>query len=96
MLQLRQKVEFVCAPAIATSQVAYLRVLIEEYLPSRQDCFPNHPLKPKHHYICHYPELILCFGPLIRLWTLRFESKHTHILNSVLTNDTTSRICLPH
>lgn len=52
---------------------AYLRVLIDEYL-----TFAGHPLKPKHHYLNHYPELIVQFGPLIRLWTLRFESKHTY------------------
>uniref|UniRef100_A0A8C1MVV7 Uncharacterized protein n=1 Tax=Cyprinus carpio TaxID=7962 RepID=A0A8C1MVV7_CYPCA len=40
--------------------------------------FPDHPLKPKHHYLLHYPDLILKFGPLIRLWTLRFESKHSY------------------
>lgn len=28
--------------------------------------------------VSHYPELIIRFGPLIRLWTLRFESKHTY------------------
>uniref|UniRef100_A0A3P8S3X7 Uncharacterized protein n=1 Tax=Amphiprion percula TaxID=161767 RepID=A0A3P8S3X7_AMPPE len=35
-------------------------------------------MKPKHHFISHYPELVLHFGPLIRLWTLRFESKHAY------------------
>uniref|UniRef100_A0A8P4K3W5 Sterile alpha motif domain-containing protein 3 n=1 Tax=Dicentrarchus labrax TaxID=13489 RepID=A0A8P4K3W5_DICLA len=38
----------------------------------------DHPLKPKHHYLNHYPELIVQFGPLIHLWTLRFESKDTY------------------
>uniref|UniRef100_A0A8C2FGN5 Uncharacterized protein n=1 Tax=Cyprinus carpio TaxID=7962 RepID=A0A8C2FGN5_CYPCA len=40
--------------------------------------FPDCPLKAKHHYLMHYPDLILHFGPLIRLWTLRFESKHCY------------------
>ena len=31
----------------------------------------------KHHYLLHYVELIIHFGPLIHLWILRFESKHT-------------------
>lgn len=77
-LQLREIVERVCAPKISLSQVAYLKVLIEEYLQSRQDVFSDQKLKPKHHYLAHYPSLILQFGPLIRLWTLRFESKHTY------------------
>ncbi len=59
-------------------QIGYLRVLIEEYLLSRKQAFPHHWLKPKHHYMSHYPELIIQFGPLIHLWTMRFESKHTY------------------
>ena len=77
ILLLREIVAYDCAPAITADQIAYLNVLIEEYIQSRVELFPDHPLKPKHHYLCHYPELILQFGPLIRLWTLRFESKYT-------------------
>ncbi|KAG1948860.1 immunoglobulin lambda-1 light chain-like [Pimephales promelas] len=71
VLQLREIVELICAPAITTDQVAYLKILIEEYIYFRRQLFPNEPLKPKHHYLLHYPELITHFGPLIRLWTLR-------------------------
>ncbi len=78
ILLLREIVVHVCSPAITPDQVAYLGVLIEEYIQSRVELFPEFNLKPKHHYLCHYPELIIQFGPLIRLWTLRFESKHTY------------------
>ncbi|KAL2083090.1 hypothetical protein ACEWY4_020863 [Coilia grayii] len=78
VLQLREVVDLICAPAISNGQIAYLRVLIDEYLHYRVQTFPDNPLKPKHHYVSHYPELIIQFGPLIRLWTLRFESKHTY------------------
>lgn len=77
ILQLREIVELICAPVITAGQVAYLKVIIEEYMCNRKRLFPNHPLRPKHHYLCHYPDHIIHFGPLIRLWTLRFESKHT-------------------
>jgi len=49
VLQLREIVEFICAPAITTDQVAYLKILIEEYIYFRRQLFPNEPLKPKHH-----------------------------------------------
>ena len=78
ILQLREIVDLVCAPIISTGQIAYLQVLIEEYLQIRKETFGDHPLKPKHQYLCHYPELIVQFGPLIRLWKLWFESKHTY------------------
>lgn len=45
-------------------------VIIQEYpLDSRTCLFPHSTLKPKHHYMRHYPSLILKFGPLIQLWT---------------------------
>lgn len=77
ILQLREIVELICAPVITEGQVAYLKVITEEYICNRKRLFPNDPLRPKHHYLGHYPDLIIHFGPLIRLWTLRFESKHT-------------------
>lgn len=42
----------------------------------RQRLFPDINLRSKHHYIFHYCKLILEFGPLIKVWTMRFESKH--------------------
>ena len=77
-LQLREISELVCAPKIVADQIAYLKVQIEAYLQTRRAIFPEFTLKPKHHYLAHYPQLILQFGPLIRLWMLRFESKHTY------------------
>lgn len=94
VLQLRQIVELICAPAITTGQIAYLRVLIEEYLHIRMLTFPDQPLKPKHHYIMHYPELIVCCGPLIRLWTLRFESKHTYFKQCARKLHNFKNLCL--
>lgn len=76
-LQLREIANVITAPRIHANQVAYLKFQIEQYIDSRASVFPNAKLKPKHHYLLHYPELILLFGPLIRLWTMRFESKHT-------------------
>lgn len=77
-LKLKEVTEFICAPKIHQNEIAYLKVLLEEYVYLRKSMFPDHPLKPKHHYLLHYPDLILKFGPLIRVWTLRFESKHAY------------------
>ena len=77
-LLLRTVVELVCAPEISLTQVACLKLYIEEYLEQRFSLFPEKPLRPKHHFLAHYPRLILQFGPLIRVWTLRFESKHSY------------------
>lgn len=79
----RQIVELICAPKITTGQIAYLKVLIEEYLLSRTESFPDQPLKPKHHYLMHY---LYVYG----LYDLRVS---IHI--SVLANCTTSRTSAP-
>lgn len=81
-LQLRSISEIICAPKISIDQITYLQVIINEYIELRSQLFPD-PLKPKHHFLCHYPTLIFQFGPLIRLWTLRFESKHSYFKKCV-------------
>ena len=73
----REIVGYICAPKISSDQVAELNMIIHEYLLERTVLFPDDPIKPKHHYLLHYPKLILQLGPMIRLWTLIFESKHT-------------------
>ena len=77
-ISLKKIVELVCSPSIHQSQIVYLQSVIENYLDLRSTEFPDVNLRPKHHYLPHYPKLILSYGPLIRLWTLRFESKHSY------------------
>ena len=77
LLKLTEVVEIVCAPEIHKSTVPYLNSVINEYLSMRKKLFTKIKLRPKHHYLTHYPELILQLGPLIKVFTLRFESKHT-------------------
>lgn len=77
-LHLKDIVELICAQKISLSQIAYVDILIKEYLELRKLMFPESKLKPKHHFLCHYSALLLKFGPLVRLWMLRFESKHSY------------------
>ena len=77
-ISLKKIVELVCSPSIHQSQIVYLQSVIENYLDLRSTEFPDVKLRPKHHYLLHYPKLILSYGPLIRLWTMRFESKHSY------------------
>lgn len=75
LLQLKQICEFLYAPQISYTQVAYLKVLIQEYLLAVKGLYPSF-LTWKHHYLAHYPDLIDIFGPLTKMFSLRFESKH--------------------
>ena len=77
LLQLREIVQLVTAPKVSKAQVGYLDVITKEYLENRKFAFCDKKLLPKHHFLIHYGYLTLQFGPLIRMWTLRLESKHS-------------------
>lgn len=58
-------------------------ILLAQYMYSRKTIFSEIKLRPKHHYLCHYPYLIVKFGPLKHSWTMRFESKHKYFKNII-------------
>lgn len=84
LMQLLRKICNLClAVQLSIGQISVLRELLFEYIEYRKKLFPNEKLKPKHHYILHYPYLIKQFGPLRHLWTLRFEGKHSYFKNVI-------------
>lgn len=68
---------------IYTPKLDTLKKLLE------QDCLinyiknsnPNQDLLPKHHYMVHYPRAIEMMGPLIYMWSMRYEGKHFFFKN---------------
>lgn len=83
LIILRRTCTLLTGLQISVNQLSILNYLIEEYLEYRATVFKDVPLKPKHHYLLHYPYLTLNFGPLRHLWTLRFEAKHSYFKNCV-------------
>lgn len=77
LMDLKDIVELSVAPTHTEESIAYLQCKISEHRKRYQELFPQVQLKPKHHYMEHYPELIRKFGPLVNLWTMRFEAKHS-------------------
>ena len=67
-----------CASTFSNDDLVVLQAAIDEFLPKYLLCFPHLHLKPKAHYLRHYPDMIRQFGPLVK--TLRFEAKNIHIL----------------
>lgn len=51
--------------------------IIAEHRSGFLDVFPQETLKPKHHFLEHYPQPIREFGPVAALWTMRFKAKHS-------------------
>ena len=83
VLLLTEITEVLGAPAIHKSCLPYLQQTIYEYLWMRLTQFPGIKMRPKHHYVWHYPDLILKFEPLMRVWVMRFESKHTYFKRAI-------------
>ena len=77
LMALKDIVELIVAPVHTDESISYLESKIVEHRQRYEELFPGVRLLPKHHYLEHYPWMIRCFGPLVTLWTMRFESKHS-------------------
>lgn len=77
-MDLKVIVEVVLSSKFSEESFCYLESKIKDHQNLLTETFPNLSLRPKHHYINHYPHLIRCFGPLVSLWTMRFEAKHRY------------------
>ena len=66
----------VFAPAMSEGATYYLQELILDHLKTFCELFPDKRIKPKQHFLIHYPRCIRLVGPLIRFWCMRFEAKH--------------------
>ncbi|KAB0803133.1 hypothetical protein PPYR_00103 [Photinus pyralis] len=87
LLDFLQIVDILLAHSISDERIALLRVLIQKNLSSYVSLFKD-TLKPKHHFLLHYPMIIKNSGPPRQYWCFRFESKHrelktyAHVINS--------------
>lgn len=77
LMTLKDVVELVMSSIHTDQSIGYLESLIAEHRHRFSSVFPHEKLIPKHHFIEHYPQLIKAFGPLVSLWTMRFEAKHS-------------------
>ena len=53
--------------------------MIEHFLKIYVDEFGSQSLTCKFHYMVHYPSQILKYGPLKKIWNMRFEMKHQYL-----------------
>lgn len=83
LMDLKELVEIVVSTTLSEEILSYLDTKILDHRRLLIETFPDFNLKPKHHYIEHYSHLVRCFGPLVDLWTIRFESKHNFFKKTV-------------
>lgn len=75
-LQLKLITEISLSPIFTIGHIDLLQSEIWHHLEDFKHLFPQSRLKPKHHFLMHYPQHILNFGPLVSYWCMRFEAKH--------------------
>lgn len=73
---LKDVVEIVMSTHFTDELIHFLNHKICEHRELLQKTFPNYKLRPKHHFIEHYPQMVKVFGPLIDVWTMCYEGKH--------------------
>ncbi|XP_022160294.1 uncharacterized protein LOC111026502 [Myzus persicae] len=74
-ITLRKVLDIMLSPALEEGSIYLLKTLIAElndlYLKYSNNC-----LKPKFHFLVHYPSMIKKFGPVSHIWAMRYEAKH--------------------
>lgn len=83
IMDLKDIVELVVSPIHTDDTIRYLDTKISEHRHRYLQVFPEARLLPKHHFLEHYPQLIRAFGPLVALWTMRFEAKHSFFKRAI-------------
>nr|XP_023651070.1 uncharacterized protein LOC111835233 isoform X1 [Paramormyrops kingsleyae]XP_023651071.1 uncharacterized protein LOC111835233 isoform X1 [Paramormyrops kingsleyae] len=76
IMTLKDVVDLALSPAFSDASLGFLDSKISEHRYRFLELFPQEKLLPKHHFLEHYPQAIRDFGPLVALWTMRFEAKH--------------------
>eukprot|EP00112_Aurelia_sp_Birch-Aquarium-sp1_P011911 Seg250.10 transcript_id=Seg250.10/GoldUCD/mRNA.D3Y31 product="hypothetical protein" protein_id=Seg250.10/GoldUCD/D3Y31 len=79
-LLLRKIVDIIFAPVVERSWLPYLQDLVENFQQEYAKLYPQKYV-PKVHFLVHYAQHIRQFGPLRRLWCMRFEAKHKYFKN---------------
>ncbi|KAJ8681983.1 hypothetical protein QAD02_017775 [Eretmocerus hayati] len=76
-LKLRQMIDIVTAPKVTPWDAEKLADLVSDHNFMYTKLFG--PLKPKMHFLTHYPRLLLLNGPLINCWGMPFERKNKEL-----------------
>ena len=83
LLLLLHIINIVFSHCITEGMTVFLKHLIEEHHRLFKDLYPENNLIPKHPFMIHYPECIRQIGPLVHVWTMRYEAKHKFFKSSI-------------
>lgn len=86
-------IELLLSNKLTQQSVPYLKHLIEKHNSDYVNLFQDN-LKPKHHFLTHYPSIILKSGPLRHFWYFRYEAKHKELKMYARAITSRKNICL--
>lgn len=95
LLLIKKITDTITSPVLTETQIRILAADITEYIETREIQFTV-PLRPKHHFCTHYPQLMLWMGPLMTYCTLFCERKHCFFkrcLRSTLNFKNVTKFC---
>ena len=72
---------FLLSPVFSSGRTFHLVSAIDDFMTSLYEAFPHVSVKPKGHYLTHYPHQILTCGPPVDHGTIRFEGKHHYFVS---------------
>ena len=83
--------ERLCAHSSNEPELLYLEHLIHNFFTDYCTLFPDESMKPKAHFITHYPMNTRKFGALVK--TFRFEAKHSFLKNCMNGSKNWINVC---
>lgn len=75
-VMLRDICDIAFAPVVTKGMAILLKQLTIDHHRLFKSIYPERNIIPKHHFMIHYWRLMFKFGPLVKLWCMRFEGKH--------------------
>lgn len=76
-IELRKFFDLIFLTKVTDGTIGQLKFSIKRHHELFKEFFGK--LKPKFHFIIHYPELLRKFGPLVNYWCMRYESRHREL-----------------
>ena len=71
------------SPVVTDGMTVCLKHLIVEHHQLFKQLYPHRKLIPKHNFMTHYPRSIRKIGPILHVWTMRYEAKHWFFKNTI-------------
>ena len=98
-IKLHEVGEIITAPSLTTYEIKnVMHDIITDYLDLRMEGIEKLKMprpRPKHHFLSHYARMYYNNGPLIGVWGMRMESKHTYHKSVLRTAKNFKDLCSP-